>query len=72
MMPRPGRLLALGYEGTSPPDGLFSFAARFGPLEVHPFIPSNTGQPELVRFENHLLPRGRREAHPPCQKLSGM
>lgn len=28
-----------------------AFAARFGELEVHPFIPSNIGQPELVRFE---------------------
>ncbi len=28
-----------------------AFAARFGLLEVHPFIPSSTAQPELVRFE---------------------
>ena len=27
-----------------------AFAARFGQLETHPFLPSNTGQPELVRF----------------------
>ncbi|MFI1919165.1 TauD/TfdA dioxygenase family protein [Nocardia sp. NPDC020380] len=27
------------------------FARRFGDLEIHPAIPSNTGQPELVRFE---------------------
>lgn len=27
-----------------------AFARRFGDLEVHPFIPSNTGQPELVRL----------------------
>jgi alpha-ketoglutarate-dependent sulfate ester dioxygenase len=26
-------------------------ARRFGELEIHPFIPANTGQPELVRFE---------------------
>ena len=28
-----------------------AFAKRFGELEVHPFLPSNTGEPELVRFE---------------------
>jgi alpha-ketoglutarate-dependent sulfate ester dioxygenase len=28
-----------------------AFARRFGELEVHPFLPSNTGEPELVRFE---------------------
>jgi taurine dioxygenase len=28
-----------------------AFARRFGALEIHPFLPSNTGEAELVRFE---------------------
>jgi taurine dioxygenase len=28
-----------------------AFARRFGDLEIHPFIPSNTSEPHLVRFE---------------------
>jgi alpha-ketoglutarate-dependent sulfate ester dioxygenase len=28
-----------------------AFARRFGDLEIHPFLPSNTGEHELVRFE---------------------
>ncbi len=30
--------------------GHVSFARQFGELEIHPFIPSNTGEPALVRF----------------------
>jgi alpha-ketoglutarate-dependent taurine dioxygenase len=33
------------------PERHVAFARRFGDLEVHPFLPSNTGEPELVRFE---------------------
>jgi taurine dioxygenase len=35
-----------------------AFARRFGPLEVHPFAPSNTGEPELVRFEKSATAAG--------------
>ncbi|PXX54940.1 taurine dioxygenase [Nocardia tenerifensis] len=34
-----------------PPAQHVAFARRFGELEVHPFVPSNTEHPELVRFQ---------------------
>ena len=33
------------------PGGHVAFAGRFGDLETHPFIPGNTDEPQLVRFE---------------------
>jgi len=35
-----------------------AFARRFGELEVHPFIPANPDQPELVRFEKEATVGG--------------
>ncbi len=38
------------------------FAQRFGDLEIHPFIPSNTTQPELVRFQKSAEAAGYENA----------
>ena len=35
-----------------------AFAARFGSLETHPFLPPNTTQPELVRFAKNAEAAG--------------
>ena len=40
------------------PDQHVAFAGRFGDLEVHPFIPANPDQPELVRFEKEATVGG--------------
>src|SRR5665213_1499588 len=40
------------------PDQHIAFARRFGELEVHPFIPANPDQPELVRFEKEATVGG--------------
>jgi alpha-ketoglutarate-dependent sulfate ester dioxygenase len=40
------------------PDQHVAFARRFGTLEVHPFIPANPEQPELVRFAKEATAGG--------------
>ena len=40
------------------PEQHVAFARRFGELEVHPFIPANPDQPELVRFEKEATVGG--------------
>jgi len=44
------------------PERHASFARRFGSLEVHPFIPSTTGVPELVRLEKDAVAGGYENA----------
>ncbi|MEY4361028.1 MAG: hypothetical protein RL391_334 [Actinomycetota bacterium] len=40
------------------PERHVAFARRFGELEIHPFLPSNGGMPELVRFEKSFDVKG--------------
>jgi len=65
---RPGRLLALGYEGTSPPDGLFSFAARFGLGGVILFA-RNCPDAATVAEATAAFRRGMAEADPESPAL---
>ena len=47
-----------------------AFAASFGELEVHPFIPGNKQLPELVRFEKGCRSRRLRERLAPRRDLA--
>jgi beta-N-acetylhexosaminidase len=58
---RPGRLLALGFEGLTPPDSLFAFAARHGLGGVILFA-RNCPDAATVRRAAQALRQGLREA----------
>lgn len=61
--PRPGRLLILGYQGATPPDSLFAFAARFG-LGGAILFARNCPDAATVAAATAALRRGLAEADP--------
>lgn len=63
LLPRPGRLLILGYEGLAPPTALFAFAARFGLGGVILFG-RNCPDAATVAAATAALRRGLAEADP--------